>query len=368
MGASAMPVVPPPMTPFTPATPEERIQPVSVRKKGYHILSLVLSMLLWGMVTVSAWCGGDTAPDNVPWWQHDRTYCGTSLLFLPLMFLGFVYVGYLIECVCAHTRKYLSNVLATMSALEFLESIKAATPELWMRCATPRHATRHAMHTLTQRHTRAMPCRAVLRFALLCFAVLCCILCSVECYHYETRHRTVTTRNSDGSTSTRVETYQVRRAAHALRTLAHNRAHVGRLMHAQEKVVTHRERDTFAYSTWHDDSGRIIGLQQFRICKLRLSKIHTFGSSETAARFEAQAQAFRDRNRHRDTHMDYSQGLDIPGFKDHVLALVDVRNRPACLSLSWFWLWSLAGLTWPFRMWMESISSKRGFTVNKVIN
>mmetsp|Transcript_5390 Transcript_5390/g.20127 ORF Transcript_5390/g.20127 Transcript_5390/m.20127 type:complete len:444 (-) Transcript_5390:100-1431(-) len=154
---------------------------------------------------------------------------------------------------------------------------------------------------------------------------------SVSCYHYETRTRTVTSTDAQGRTTTRVETYQ-------------------------ERVTTYSETTHFPYAYWVDASGVFrldASYLNKKFIKLRLFKKVIFNDEETAQVYTRYSSEFRSAHRWRDVHMDYSEGIDIPGFKDRVLAsvgdkkapwvgfgpyfLASVCCLPGCLQLPYLW-------------------------------
>ena len=89
----------------------------------------------------------------------------------------------------------------------------------------------------------------------------------VECYHYETRTRTV----SNGNGGTRTETYQ-------------------------EKVVTWRARDHIKYGGWMDRSTQVSGLQNVKLMKMKLDKKLEYADEATFQDFERQRLLFRAMN------------------------------------------------------------------------
>jgi hypothetical protein len=92
---------------------------------------------------------------------------GACLLWLPLstaqyipISVGVMYLIYWIECLASHTRQFVGNILDTESVHDFVYRVRCSPPALVSHC---------------------------------------------QCYHYETRTRIVSYRNSDGSYSTYVQ-------------------------------------------------------------------------------------------------------------------------------------------------------------------
>ena len=97
-----------------------------------------------------------------------------------------------------------------------------------------------------------------------------------KCYHWETRTRTVTERDSKGNyLRTRYETYQ-------------------------EMVVTHTDFETYNYGRQVDASGDAItdtkGASK-TVTRVKLSKTWVLGDELTKRDFHAKNEAFQDRNR-----------------------------------------------------------------------
>lgn len=77
------------------------------------------------------------------------------------------------------------------------------------------------------------------------------ILWSIQCYHYETRTRTVSSTDSNGRTTTRTETYQVR-------------------------VNTHSASGSLLYRSWTDRSDTLSDqIYKFNMTKMKLTKSYT---------------------------------------------------------------------------------------------
>ena len=127
---------------------------------------------------------------------------------------------------------------------------------------------------------------------------------------------------------------------------------------------------------WREAGGRgeLGGKRQtgssFPFVKLRMRKALTFKDQEAATDFEEQRMAFVHRSR-TDKHQDTWVTYDIPGYdSDERLLVVKAGQYVTSFlpkvgslgeistkSLTWaFWLLTLAGLSLPFRMWLESKS------------
>ncbi len=59
--------------------------------------------------------------------------------------------------------------------------------------------------------------------------------------------------------------------------------------------------------------------------------------------------------------------LDIPNYMARVLVKKDNTPTPAYLNTESFFFWSLILLSWPYRMWLDSLTVAKEITVSKVI-
>jgi hypothetical protein len=215
--------------------------------------------------------------------------------FIPFLIF---YIFYLIECCCSSSLSFLSNQQHVERAQSAVEAMQSQPPIVSM---------------------------------------------FVQCYHYETRTRTVSVRNSDGSTSLRTETYT-------------------------ERVVTYSETVYMPYGSWMDVTGAVSGLANYPLSKLHFDVAWEAADDETAAAQKAIGQELRERCRHFDVHMDYGEGATINEFQPHILALVGADAMPALLSVRWYWIFSLLLLSWPYRIWFERLSISKDITFRKVIS
>ena len=166
---------------------------------------------------------------------------------------------------------------------------------------------------------------------------------SVVCYHMELRTRTVYERDANGNTYPRTETYQ-------------------------EMVVTYTEDKDFPIAGVVDISD-LNGLvfDQCRVTRLNLTKDIQFGDQATEDKFNAMKEQMLNENKHRDQNIDFSYADVIDGFKERLCAYTDPENRPSWMKSSIFWLATLFGLTWVFRVVFRLKTSKCDFAIKKLI-
>jgi len=161
----------------------------------------------------------------------------------------------------------------------------------------------------------------------------------VECYHHETRHRTV--RDSNGNT--RTESYTV-------------------------KVTTYRGSDVLHYSSWDDVSGVLAGVgEEYRMTRCRFSKNYIFADERSRDEYEHQWSHFKNSHRHRDTHMDTWITFHVNGYTGRKLAIVGENDVHCCVHLAWYLLSTLLVGSYIYRSWFQNISIKQSFEFMKRI-
>ena len=212
--------------------------------------------------------------------------------------LGCCYLLMLIESCMSSEKKYLSSIIADASAFEFVNQLKYTDPQ------------------------RAM---------------------SIECYHWETRTRTVYYTDSNGNTQTRTETYQ-------------------------ERVVTHTESKIFpiAYAEDVSDSEGL-NLYQYGVIRLKLNPDVKCGDSETLEKFNEMSNEMVEENRHRDDHIEFSYKDVINGFRKRVCAYTYPRYRNSWMNSGCYWTASFFGLSWIFKLIFNSKTKKCNYTVKKLL-
>ena len=165
-----------------------------------------------------------------------------------------------------------------------------------------------------------------------------------ECYHYETRHRTYT--DSKGHRHTKTE---------------------------RVKVVTHTESENFHYSSARDVSGLLIlkcdKAQIRRKCyiKLELKEEISFADSITVADYENQKEAFKERNRHYDVHMDFNETRKIPGMTHHNLIKFGEYD-PCTINCFWYFIFTIFSLGQFYKWHVSSFSVYQNYKIRKVIS
>ena len=125
----------------------------------WRIYSLCLWILFWSyiiylIISVSTSLTQKIDPDLID-----------AINIISYVSIPVFYIYILIECWISNERQYIINLGTTKPIAEYIKDMKNAQPQ---------------------------------------------IIWKIICYHYETRYRTVTSRDSNGNTSTRTEAYTVR--------------------------------------------------------------------------------------------------------------------------------------------------------------
>eukprot|EP00794_Sanderia_malayensis_P013878 gene13878-15326_t len=164
----------------------------------------------------------------------------------------------------------------------------------------------------------------------------------VECWHMETRPRSVDDTDSNGDAKSKTETYQ-------------------------EKVVTYRENKPFLYDNCEDMSYPEEGLQFHRkgVACLKLLKDVECGDDETMDRFNEMKQEMITRNERRDANITFSFEDTIPGFEKRICAYADTNQKAWWMNLSCYWLSTVFLCSWPFRVMFNWKTTKAEYTIKK---
>jgi hypothetical protein len=283
-------------------------------RRSPHLLSLVLFITLWvsevgsvGLLALlvnladSGRGEGEEGDDNDD--SSDNTGFLAWSMVIPFA-IGFSYLGYMVEAFAfSKTWKYLKNMSAVEDLVTHIERVRQTPPTI-------------VLHG--------------------------------ECYHMETRTRTVydTTYHSDGTSSTtsRIETYQ-------------------------ERVVSHTDSETLVYHRCHDDSGGLTPeLMRYSATRIDLSQTWQPADEYTRQYYAAWSDAFRQRNEKRDRDYAQWETITCPGFHENMLAFIDHRRRPWGLSrLSYVLVTVLLQASYLYRIWFDRVTVKAHFSFKRRI-
>ena len=259
-------------------------------KSGLRILSIhaFISYICWWAYFVR--CQIEDCP------SHGKVLADFTIMSFVMIPLCYIYM--LIESCCSAENQYLSSIQTDVSAIDFVDQLKRTDPQRVMM---------------------------------------------VECYHWETRTRTVHYTDSNGKTHTRTETYQ-------------------------ERVTTYTEEQVFPIC-YSQDISDPAGLEfdVYGVARLKLTPDIDCGDEETMMKFSEMRRRMIYDNEYRDQYIDFIFSDVIEGFKKRICAYTDPRHRPFWLNLGVFWLSSLFGLTWIFRMIFNCKTTKCEYTIKKLI-
>ena len=161
----------------------------------------------------------------------------------------------------------------------------------------------------------------------------------IFCYHWETRTRLV--RSSDGELQ--AETYE-------------------------ERVDTYMEQRDFPIAFSQDISDpKGLNIDLFRVTRLKLKSEIECGNEETMMKFSEMRQQMIDENKLRDQCIEFKHIDGIDGFKKRICAFTDPKYRPCWMNFCTYWVFSLLGLTWVFRIIFKCKTAKCEYTIKKLI-
>eukprot|EP00039_Didymoeca_costata_P012067 m.172567 g.172567 ORF g.172567 m.172567 type:complete len:437 (+) comp15374_c1_seq2:188-1498(+) len=163
---------------------------------------------------------------------------------------------------------------------------------------------------------------------------------SIQCYHYETRIEHYTSTDSKGNTT------------HHTRTV-------------QERVNTHSASHNYALEGYSDVSPPMT-LTSHNITKVEFSRHFSWRDNIAKAKHDV-AYAEWIRFHDRDTHRDINWSWGIPGFKNYIMDIREGVSLPCWFNVNCYVLWTMIGLSWPYRVCASSICGKREEKVCKVI-
>ncbi|XP_055342421.1 transmembrane protein 151 homolog [Paramacrobiotus metropolitanus] len=223
-------------------------------------------------------------------------YAATWAVVTGSILLGAFYIAYILETFCCNSNtKFLNNSVMVSDIHQYVESVRGGAPA---------------------------------------------VVWHMECYHYETRTRLVSS-GSGRSRTTRVETYTV-------------------------KVTSWTGDQAFEFSNWADisDPRQLDTIGAFQQTRIKFDKQFVLSDNQTLASFEAQRDYFVAANRLRDTHYDLSESFEIAGFQPAVLAST-TSEKPFFLTLHWYVLAVLFLLELPFSFMIKMQSARMQYVYVK---
>eukprot|EP00919_Chromeraceae_sp_WS-2016_P021510 GHVR01050824.1.p1 GENE.GHVR01050824.1~~GHVR01050824.1.p1 ORF type:complete len:455 (-),score=72.72 GHVR01050824.1:416-1780(-) len=136
----------------------------------------------------------------------------------------------------------------------------------------------------------------------------------------------------------------------------------------RKRVNTYSETDKFAYGSWTDDSDSIVGLKNFGVVNLTLTKSLHFLDRETEDSVKECFEALQQRNRNRDEQMDADMWTAMPGFSEKSPLMYGDTDPPMWMSFLCYTICTLLLLSWPFRILFEVSTGDLTYNVRKSIS
>ena len=165
----------------------------------------------------------------------------------------------------------------------------------------------------------------------------------IECYHWETRTRVVTSTDGDGNIQTDIETYE-------------------------ERVVTHTDCENFPFAYFKDISPPTIeGISSNKLTRLQMFKDANFGDSETRDAYDRMQTRLEEANQDLDTHMDSWMDVEVDGFIERLSAYAHSNQKSWWMNSACYYISSLLCCTWPFRLLYRQCTTKATYTVLKEV-
>ena len=167
----------------------------------------------------------------------------------------------------------------------------------------------------------------------------------IECYHYETEHYTETDSEGNKVEKTR-----------------------------QVVVTTHRETEYFDYYSIRDVSGLLtINCNETQMhtksyIKLELLKEElNFADAISVKDYEAQKEAFQNRNKDRDEYMTFNEYWSLPGINH--FHLIKIGNyEPCTVNCFWYFIFTLFTLAQVYKLYVESFCIYQTYKIRKIIS
>ena len=141
----------------------------------------------------------------------------------------------------------------------------------------------------------------------------------------------------------------------------------GRHHSKQVRVNTHAASHVYHYSWVRDCGGDAYEhWPATLLAKVEFGKKWVFGDDYTRQHFAWYKRRFMRHNR-RDRHYDYHEEFTLPEFREHLLVEMYPGAKPELASTGWYWAANLLLLTWPYRVWLDSICQRRRYEYVKEI-
>lgn len=123
------------------------------------------------------------------------------------------------------------------------------------------------------------------------------------------------------------------------------------------KVITHQSKQNYKIGHWHDDTISGIWKQAqaattvlTAFTKISIYKLLLFENKQARVDYFKQQSDFIGREGIKDNFAEFSTHVDVPGYKDKVLAVRPARGIQKLFNIHFFWFFTIMGLTVPYRI------------------
>jgi len=290
---------------------------------GPHLLSLCLSIAVWGLLVATVLCASSVMPVIG---SDGSCEVGPPATLLVLMVLA-----YSLEVALSSTRQYLSSINESEDIISFVKRMKLTPP--------------------------------VVGFGIVCS-------------HLEERLETATGDTWRSSTVEGTSTddtwrnlFELGSSYDAWRRWCSKERGRDPVV---EEVATWRVTEDFEYDYWKDRTGNSDWLrnQRYTVIKLHVTKAECpmFMDAQTEAAYGLQKRDFLNAHRKLDQRFGLYDYVEVAGYQPIVLGLRSDDCRPWWLSVKAFYLVSLLGLTWPYRLYLGFRSLEASICIRKAIH
>jgi len=135
----------------------------------------------------------------------------------------------------------------------------------------------------------------------------------------------------------------------------------------KQQITTYTVTQNFVFYDYSDETGEIHGIERHDVVKLRIGKFYSIGDNKTYERIEKQKRDLISKNKHRDERIKLFIIYDIPFYKENVVVMTGNGRSPIFFCITGYIFCSLLLLSWPYRLWTESVAPTREFRIVKRI-
>lgn len=119
------------------------------------------------------------------------------------------------------------------------------------------------------------------------------------------------------------------------------------------EVLTYTKTENFRYDQWDDISGSLECLPEHcKIVDLQLSKVLQIHDQYTWNLYQTKKRNFAMDN-WKDEKCEVSDRIFVEGFKKRIVAFKDVESKSCFISPTAYILFSMIGMTWPYRLFVR---------------